>query len=772
MVISPIQTSFAGGELSPRLRGRFDTDIYAKALALARNWEPTPQGSIRTRPGTRHLSPIATAIGARLVPFKVAGGQDYILELGNQTLRIYDSTGRVQADGASLLLNGTFLSNLASWTVVNVTWSSLYGGSALISNGSGNRLHQDVNTGAAANFRVRVTRHNPGPAGTWRVTSLDEATVYGSGSIALGSNTGVVAVPNGPVRIILSQVSGNIWVDDVEFRLTGADVTAATPWTLAQLADVQFVHDTAANKMYFAHPNAAPRELIYVDALTWTFQSLAFTGAPAEWTGTNYPAVIEIWQGRLWLGATPAQRAQVWFSKSGDYYTFMPGSNPGDSSSFKLQTRGTIRWLQGQSQLLVGTDLGEHAATSSTGVVTPTDVQVNAVSAFGSAPLQALHAGDQVFYVSGDRRKLRALRYSLEAGSWDSRDITFVAEHLTAARVKEIHHARDPDGTIVLLLEDGTAACCTYNRLEQVSAWWRFEPASGAAFSAAVSDGPNGSRTWLALSRDDAGYLETLDFHDEEVYSDAAVIVPNRMDAPAFPGNVVPPDVTVGASFALASAAAGWTSYDVGRDIVFNAGGRYRVTAVASSISATVQVIAEVTAGDLEKMRTGSMTWTDFRWAVPIAHLAGEVAIVNDGAYDGLQTIADGRVTLPQRTDVAYTLERASVAAIVGLPYTPTAVTLPLERGNPRGSAQGAKKRFVKVGLVLNDSALPLVNGRRAAPDRTPATPQDQVEPRMTGKAKAAQLGWDDGAQITIEQDLPFRTEVLAIFGVAAVNEV
>jgi hypothetical protein len=36
----------------------------------------------------------------------------------------------------------------------------------------------------------------------------------------------------------------------------------------------------------------------------------------------------------------------------------------------------------------------------------------------------------------------------------------------------------------------------------------------------------------------------------------------------------------------------------------------------------------------------------------------------------------------------------------------------------------------------------------------------------------AAQLGWDRDGQITIEQDLPFRTEVLAIFGVAAVNEV
>ena len=75
------------------------------------------------------------------------------------------------------------------------------------------------------------------------------------------------------------------------------------------------------------------------------------------------------------------------------------------------------------------------------------------------------------------------------------------------------------------------------------------------------------------------------------------------------------------------------------------------------------------------------------------------------------------------------------------------------------------------MGVILNDSALPLVDGKRV-PDRTPATPQDEAEPRRTGAfAAAGALGWESEGVITIEQDLPVRTEVLALFGVAAVHE-
>jgi hypothetical protein len=44
-------------------------------------------------------------------------------------------------------------------------------------------------------------------------------------------------------------------------------------------------------------------------------------------------------------------------------------------------------------------------------------------------------------------------------------------------------------------------------------------------------------------------------------------------------------------------------------------------------------------------------------------------------------------------------------------------------------------------------------------------------EPGTTGDVEVACLGWGDGS-ITIEQDLPLRTEVLAVFANTAVHDI
>ncbi len=144
--------------------------------------------------------------------------------------------------------------------------------------------------------------------------------------------------------------------------------------------------------------------------------------------------------------------------------------------------------------------------------------------------------------------------------------------------------------------------------------------------------------------------------------------------------------------------------------------------------------------------------------------VAGQSAAAGGPAGTGAD-IVDGTVHWKY---LGPTLVGANI--VVGLPYTAKAVTLPPEGGNPRGTAQGAKRRRMRIVLRLNDSALPLINGKRP-PDRTPATPQDTVEPRVTGDVEVRDLGWDGDGTVTIEQDLPFRTEVLAIFGTEQVNQ-
>jgi hypothetical protein len=84
---------------------------------------------------------------------------------------------------------------------------------------------------------------------------------------------------------------------------------------------------------------------------------------------------------------------------------------------------------------------------------------------------------------------------------------------------------------------------------------------------------------------------------------------------------------------------------------------------------------------------------------------------------------------------------------------------------------KGGKVRNAKIGVALHDSALPKINGKRP-PERDPAIPFDEATGRVTGKIEVGNLGWDGEGAITIEQDQPFRTEILALFSNTQANDI
>ena len=78
-----------------------------------------------------------------------------------------------------------------------------------------------------------------------------------------------------------------------------------------------------------------------------------------------------------------------------------------------------------------------------------------------------------------------------------------------------------------------------------------------------------------------------------------------------------------------------------------------------------------------------------------LGHLEGEtVAVFADGLIQLNKTVASNQITLDVAVDKAH----------AGLPYTSVLETLPIEGGNPIGSAMGKIKRISKVVLRLYKS--------------------------------------------------------------------
>ena len=700
------QTDFSAGELSPRLHGRLDSPLYAKGLELASNWQIAVQGGLVRRNGSDLIAPLLDSTDYRLIGFRTAKGERFAVGFGDQKIRIYDDRGELYQDagggggpGLDLVRNGNFAKGLGYWTVsaVGPPVASVYQPtvhSDALYLRKGYEVSQDITVTVSGEYVFGFTATLL--EGTALQASLlargpdMEFTPFFADTGWPGVRTHRMNLPPGVYRIRFGSTPGSgstlgaAVVDDVQFYRAGAAQSAAAPWGKDEVERIQFVMETALDRLWLVHPAHVPHTLTRNQGGVWVLEQPLFIQGPAEWGTDNYPSAVELYQSRLWLAGCPNDQGTVWASASDNLLDFrLTEDVQGEqvvtarcAIKFTAQTKGAIRWMAGKAALILGTDLGEYAVQAQGGALAPNDLQVTQTSAHGCAAIQAIQLGDQIVYVSNDRRRLRAMSYDFSSANWASRDLALVADHLTEGRIKEIHLTRDPLPTLCVILASGEVRFCTFDRAEQVAAWWRFDT-DGIVRSAAVLDGDEGSSVWLSVVRRNGIYLEK-----------------------------------------------------------FTLDGR----AGAQLDSAVTRTPAGLVVSGLE-------------------HLNGEkVGVVVDGALRPDAVVANGQITL----------DAPGTTAVVGLPFRARGKTLP---PNVQGASQRAKRRWVKLHMRLNNSALPLINGRRL-PDRSPSTPQDTREPLRTGDFGAESSDWEGRGQVLIEQDLPLPTEIVALFGALAVSEV
>ena len=698
---NPSQVSFAGGEISPRARGRVDSELYRKALAFCENWQLMPLGSAMRRAGSRQVAIWPEVDEPRLFAFPRLGEtDDVVVAISTEVARIYDRTTGAVSFGYTLISNGhfddssdwTFEGHAASpsgamnlylrnvpeddydrgfqvvTTVIGHDYRLTY--RAQLSGNDAINLALWVRIGTAYAGHVHLTQ-----AATWVDFTVDFTADDTSTEVAFSLETD----KESPYLVVRYLQVDDVGLVDLD---AAPNNSIAVPFTTPQLDDIQFSADRSKNRGIFVHPEVQPSVVRNDPATVWDVEPAVFTGQPPTWGGANWPSVIEFgFQGRTWWAATPDDPNRLWGSKSGYPFDFTVGTDPDDPIDVLISTKGGIQWLQGHRVLLAGSEMGEHGITGSSRIIAPGDIQVTDESAFGGADVQAAHIGDQVVWVDPPRRHVRAMAYSLEGGGWTSRSLTFAAEHITEGEIRELHWAKSPVPTLVLLLQTGDIVACTYDRAEQVIAWWRIDLGEPVR-SCCVANSENGAELWASLTRNGVICIERIPLHEASV------------------------------------------------------------THLDSSTTGAVPAGGVITG---------------------LTHLEGQtVSIVVDGCLLEDQVVASGTVTV----DAALEAKLYSV----GLPFVATMTQLPLEGGLAGGSSQAARRRRTKVRLRLNDSAMPTVNGYRPA-ERAPADPMDTPTDLVTGDVDVQVLGWEEDGALTIAQDLPFRTEVLAVFGDAVAND-
>lgn len=147
-----------------------------------------------------------------------------------------------------------------------------------------------------------------------------------------------------------------------------------------------------------------------------------------------------------------------------------------------------------------------------------------------------------------------------------------------------------------------------------------------------------------------------------------------------------------------------------------------------------------------------------------LEHLEGQsVQVIGDGNYLGNYVVSGGEIELVN--DAGMTI--SVLVCVVGLAAPAQLTTLPLITQDP-----GSMKKYTSITVRTIDSIRPVINGERAA-DREPVMPQDISQFKdLLYDNQVAVLGYDEAQVISITENVPYKVEILGIFGTVEGNSV
>lgn len=441
---APSFSAFTAGEISPRLEGRTNLEKYSQGLSDLTNMVVMPHGGVTRRPGTEFLGEVkSSSVKTRLIPFQFKTSDTYILEFGNQIMRVFRNDLQVLTSSAKTI--------------------------------------------------TAITKANPGvlTSNSHGFSNGDEIFVDSVGGMTEINGRNYRVANSSTNTFTLTDLFGNA-INTTSFTTYTSGGTAteiyetATPYAEADLFDIRFVQ--SADTMYLVHPSYDIRTLTRSDHNNWTFATLTITGSPSPGLSgaNNRPSVVSFFEQRLVFGNTNNNPQTLFFSKNGDYGNFTVGTGDDDALIYTIASNqvNAIRYLSATRVLTVGTSGGEYVLTSTNdGPVTPTTTLIRKYSNYGTSTIEPVQVADVTLFVQRGARKIREFKFvgDVNTGGYQAPDMTILAEHVTKGGITQMAYQQEPDSVVWCIRADGTLLGLTYRREEEVVAWHKH--VLGGAFS-------------------------------------------------------------------------------------------------------------------------------------------------------------------------------------------------------------------------------------------------------------------------------------------------
>ena len=228
-----LNNNFTSGQLSPLLSRRSDLQRRQNGASILQNVRVIPQGGVSRREGTIYQAEVKDSSAVtHLIPFKFSTDDNYILEFGNQYMRVYKN------DGGLVLESDITITGITQANPAVVTTSGSHG----LSNGDQVYITEVVGMTEINDSMLYYTVANV-TATTFEVQDRDGNNIDSSAFTAYSSGG------------VINKI----------FTLT-------TPYVTVDIPKLQY--SQLATTLTITHPNYAPRDLTRTGDTAWSLTGL------------------------------------------------------------------------------------------------------------------------------------------------------------------------------------------------------------------------------------------------------------------------------------------------------------------------------------------------------------------------------------------------------------------------------------------------------------------------------------------------------------------
>ena len=577
----------------------------------------------------------------------------------------------------------------------------------------------------------------------------------------------------------------------------GSPVEVVTTYTEAQLFEISFTQ--SADILYLVHPDHPPRKLSRTSALVWTLTDITFLDGPylsvnktattitlshkdgssrtatastgifvatdvgrllriehsARWgyakivgytsstvvtvdilgdfnsvsasklwrlgawsNTTGWPSCVTFFQERLVFANTSNQPQTIWMSCSGDYENFMPSGVPGST------------YPTADSTVNDDNAITYSIASNKVNAIRWLDATSNLVIGTAGAEWIAKQASTADPLSPTNIQVLQQTTYGSDAVPVRRVGTSALFVQRSGRKIRELQYNFDVDAYIAKDVSILSEHLFTENNYTVDNA---FQSEPDSIYWIVMDSGRLLGMTYLKEQ-------EVIGFHQHEFGG-------------AFSGGI-----------AICESIACIPNLDATSDALYVVIKRTINGSTKRYIEVVTDAFAPVNSSDKNNMwfvdsglkYSGAATST----ITGLTHLIGQtVAVVANGANRSAAVVnGSGQITL----------SRSATNVIVGLPYTSTIQTLPLEGGGQAGTAQGKQARISSVTLRLLNSLGFQAGESETNLDRKEfrqaGDPMDESPPLYTGdKSISLNQSYTTDRSFWIVQDLPYPLTVLSI---------